>query len=357
MVKSGKGLLVYLYCEKIEDGIALFDLHSSSPEAFLELGFIKVYSSRRFRSGKWYCCRLRKFKAMIGLGSGIDANLFIEDLNKEIKSVSTKKMRSFFFRSFPRYSTPDTPGISAHVYDAVKVYYAGDGNASKVFSKGSPAKIPSIWFDYGCGSHADISVVANVLENERGDDDVIVISHWDLDHSNCLGYINKRVRSLIAANEMPTTIRREKIIAHLASLGTDTHTLGFGTRKGLLELDRLQFGNVEIWKPSKDSDRNKSSYVLFSKNVASLVLAGDQHYAPICNSISPLALNNMLLPHHGGCAGKKPANLGAFLTGNTIVSCSAVKRKKAPGALSWPLMKSCYLQFTYRCMPSITIDY
>ncbi|QQS03201.1 MAG: hypothetical protein IPK50_12870 [Fibrobacterota bacterium] len=346
---------MHLYCESLYEGRALFDLHELSSLSFPELDMFEIYSNRRFRAGKWYTCPADAFSVMYSTAIRGEKFPFFEDEGKDVRIESEAWPDPYFFKFFPEHS-----GFEPHedqVYDRAEIYAAGDGNAVRVFCSEDPHKIPDIWFDYGCGNHADINTVASALESNRMGGELIIISHWDLDHSNCLAHLGKPVKELIASNGMPKTARRMGIEKRLNSLGIEIKTLGVGKIAGKLELSPCRFGNAELWIPFPSKSRNKSSYVMLIKNKDSLLLSGDQHYAPICSSITPNAINNFLIPHHGGHAGKEPSNLSTFLSGSTMISCSHQKRSKRVGAISWLTISASRPSYTYLNHPSISISY
>lgn len=347
---------IELYCEKVYDGRALFDLHASFGDKYPQLDMFEIISNRRFRSGKWYSCPVNKFSEMLSSATMSEEKMpLLEDDGKDVRIVSDAWPDPYFFEFFDEYYGARFG--AAEVYDRAEIYDVGDGNAVRVYCSEVTHSIPDLWFDYGCGNHAEIKKVSHTLESNRIGGEIIIISHWDMDHSNCLTFLKTPVRELIAANGMPNTTKRVKAHSHLKSLGITIKTLGFGKIPGQLESSSCGFSNAEIMMPFQNLSSNKSSYVLVIKNRDTLLLAGDQNYNAICSSIPPSGKMNFLLPHHGGNAGNEPANLSQFLTGAVIVSCSRQKHTKAIGSISWRTIRRAHPDFTYLNPPTIPISY
>lgn len=354
-----------VYCEAVRDGFAYFDFHHAAYGVLARDNVIlQIEKFPGLREGKWYRLNdgwVKKIKLRIGIGKdeepfGDRSSIFHENLGKEdFEVISDAWYNPSFYMQFDDYYESSQAVFSgSHSYNQALIYDVGHGNAVRVVGKGlSHDLLPPIWFDYGCDflqKDSTILAISNDLGELAGKTDVIVVSHWDLDHVMCLKYLSVPVSAVLATGQMPKTKRRMAIIDNLARIGVGVKDVGFASIGEPLSRSSVNLGNFEVWHPSPTKNANQQSLVAICKNVESLLLCGDQTYTRICNAIAPdpSKLVNIVVSHHGGKAGGKPKNISEFCSGRVIVSTDAKIHDFVSRSVKWSDFAR-KAEYTYKC--------
>lgn len=363
-----------VYCEAVRDGFAYFDFHHAAYVGLArDNAILQIEKFPGLREGKWYRLDdgwVKKIKLRMEIGKegdpfGDSSSIFHENLGKEdFEAISDAWYNPFFYMQFDDYSESSHAVFpESHSYNQALIYDVGHGNAVRVVGKGlSHDLLPPIWFDYGCDflqKDSVILMISNYLGGLTSKSDIIVVSHWDLDHTICLKYLSVPVKVVLATSQMPKTKRRMAIIDNLARIGVAVKEIGFARIGEHLSKSSINLGNFEVWHPSPTKTANQQSLVAICKNVESLLLCGDQTYTRICNAISldPSKLVNIVVSHHGGRAGNKPKNISEFCSGRVIVSTD----EKIHGFVSRSVRWSDFArkaEYTYGCgSQCIVVDF
>lgn len=348
-----------IFCEKTLEGTAIFDFHEAI-DGFKEYGgeFLIIENGQRFRQGKWYnlncdISQVLRRDDYLYVRPKKHGDLVVDGIPDSWGSLD-------YYYEFSEYESSDDRHRLCR-YNTAEVFNVGHGNAIKLDSI-SPCDegFHHTWFDYGCDfrfAKSRISQIANVLASRTCKKDVVVISHWDLDHCNCLEYLSKKVDCIVATNCAPRTKRRQAIIQRLNALHIPVFSIGFSCAKGCLEKD-VVIGNLEIWRPSPSKIQNHQSLIGIAKNRDSIIFCGDQVYSKICGTknLGLHSVNHLILSHHGGYSGKKPDNLSLISTGRNIVSSNERVHSFASRSIRWKefLHK---IDFTYKHDLSLTVAF
>ncbi|MGF3105125.1 hypothetical protein [Rossellomorea sp. DUT-2] len=162
----------------------------------------------------------------------------------------------------------------------------------------------------------------------------IFISHWDVDHYHAILKLSKKELQLIKAVFGPLNVPRTNTAFRVMNLISDAGIIYHGipsTKKRYLnkqiELNLLFYGTkMKIYRSSKTKSRNLDSVVLLLEgNNSSVLFTGDNNYEKLFNYVVtnsfPNRPLNLILPHHGGAAGKfKLSSWSTVSLENIIIS-------------------------------------
>lgn len=204
---------------------------------------------------------------------------------------------------------------SFHAQIKVTVRDVGHGNWNEI-QFGSTR----IFFDIGAQKQWRKNKVRSILDNARIQPDekiFIFLSHWDTDHYHAiLGLTDielKSIKGFVAPNNMPDTNTADQVKKRLEAAGIRINLIPFTNKKvkdKKIELNLNYNGKkLKIFRSTNTNNRNLNSIVFhFDCNGRSLLLSGDQNYEKlfeyVINQVSCANPMILLLPHHGGSAGK-----------------------------------------------------
>jgi beta-lactamase superfamily II metal-dependent hydrolase len=194
-----------------------------------------------------------------------------------------------------------------------------------------------ILFDGGAPSLAS---KAEVIRHIGARDSIIrncspglIISHWDLDHYHALVGMSDetlaRFSYVICRNNPPTRTGRE-LHARLTNHLTENRIFNIVAeaqvkRKVPLKLLSDPSDSILLFNSHYHKDRNRSGILLAIRNSrSSIVFSGDAHYSQISDYILPHLqyphAHHLVVPHHGGTAGKFIYNYRKIMPGSAIIS-------------------------------------
>lgn len=237
--------------------------------------------------------------------------------------LNASGLNSFFFgrpKSFNEYErhirnidfkggsvkTMDLPSFSVpHII----IRSVGQGNWNEIHD----GKIRLV-YDAGTAwtaTHKQVqALVATRSQQYEDDRPGFVLSHWDVDHYHLLLGMSiataQSFKYFVCRGKLPnlTSRRAMAMISNVIALPPEPRSAG-KPRLHLLH----QTGDVMLFNSERHRDRNQSGLVIaVNRKASSAVLAGDQHYTQISTCVlphlSPLGCHNLVVPHHGGAAGK-----------------------------------------------------
>lgn len=216
----------------------------------------------------------------------------------------------------------------------INVRYVGQGNWNEIITNNNV----KVAFDLGASKNASFSEVTKIIGNKDLEylkhSPGIVISHWDIDHYHCLkGFSDKTLSNLsffICRSILPTLTSRT-IFSKIRQLLPSNRFFSIPpspklapNKPALTPLSYL--GNqLLFFNGHEHKDRNVSGIVIVVKNqLSSVVLSGDCHYSQISEFIIPNIDTNhshhLVVPHHGGKAGKFKYDFKNLRLGKAVIS-------------------------------------
>ncbi len=210
----------------------------------------------------------------------------------------------------------------------VAVRNVGQGNWNEIISNDSC----KIVYDAGAPMHATKNEIRKVIGN-RGNEYIesnpgLIISHWDMDHyHSLLGMTDDELSSfsyVIFRDQVPSLTSR-RLYSRLRNLiGVkklySIPAIAKAKKRGPTYLYPLNSTNnkLVVYNSEEHKNRNISGIYLSLKTIkSSVIFSADAHYDQISRDILP-SLNythehNLIVPHHGGRAGKfiysRPSNV------------------------------------------------
>lgn len=162
----------------------------------------------------------------------------------------------------------------------------------------------------------------------QNDKPVLIISHWDVDHYHCLLAMSDLTLSsfdyVMFKDYIPNLTSRKLVARFHKLIPTQIQTLSSGRAIKIKKVTKLTLMNslidvVLVFNGSKDRDRNKCGICLIIKtNKVNIILSADHHYEQISRFLLPFlnypSKHYLVVPHHGGKAGKFEYNMSKNLT-------------------------------------------
>ncbi|KYG57880.1 ComEC/Rec2 family competence protein [Planococcus maritimus] len=222
--------------------------------------------------------------------------------------------------------------------DVLIVHDVGHGNWNQIKSDEY-----TVFFDIGADKYygkEDIRALIQKSGLEETERFSIVISHWDVDHYHVLFKMEKselrKIEKVIAPTP-PANIKGEtpKTIARVIELLEDeniciefipkSRKLDNSTQKVEIHFSCVINSYISLYRTTGAKNKNLDSIVLYYEgNDKSIVLTGDNYYNKVYEFIlAPRTINKliMVVPHHGGLAGKFIPRDWASLSTETVI-CS-----------------------------------
>jgi beta-lactamase superfamily II metal-dependent hydrolase len=181
-----------------------------------------------------------------------------------------------------------------------------------------------ILFDIGAQKNfgeEDLLEIIREAKFKIGEEIYIFISHWDVDHYHGILKLSDKELQLIKAifgpANIPDTNTAKRVMNLINDAGIKFYGVPFTSKRHphkQIELNPIFSGSkLKIYRSSETKSRNLDSVVMFLEgNKKSVLFSGDNTYEKIfdyvltiCKSNVPL---NLILPHHGGRAGKFKIN-------------------------------------------------
>lgn len=203
---------------------------------------------------------------------------------------------------------------------SITVRNVGQGNWNEVKSDSNVI----IVYDCGASMHFSKEQVIKLLENAllvyQESKPVLFLSHWDKDHYHCLlamgeSEIKKSFSHFVCRDFLPNNTSINLLNKIKSALGSSNIIAiaaeDRSTKRGLVRLTNMNelTDSIVLFNSQKHKNRNISGLLMLvqSKN-KSVILSGDAHY---CQLSSDILVNlktsnshNLVVPHHGGVAGK-----------------------------------------------------
>jgi len=354
-------VLVYIEEYNKETGVVLFDfLDSNEYNSFTEIGGLEyslsnpsmvlltnynqrtiqentIYAIKKNVIEDWRELNLINFDNQNSFLIGYTIKLTSEINQIFFESVSLNDFFDFFLNYYMRRSG-NLKSLSIDVKEklSVTIRNVGQGNWNEINENNKT----SIVFDAGASMYATRTDIRNIIGNRAAkystEKPGLILSHWDKDHYHSLvGMTDAELANFsffICRDRVPNLTSRVlfgRIISAIGSANTYTIPAEPRTARGghthlipLIPLSR----QLMIYNAQYHKNRNISGIVISLKTKeASIILSGDCHYEQISVDILP-HLNfkhkhNLVVPHHGGKAGKYIYNLPSSVTpDNAIIS-------------------------------------
>lgn len=194
-------------------------------------------------------------------------------------------------------------------------------------------------YDCGCPMFASESAVrlyigdrARIISNHKPG---LILSHWDLDHYHALlGLADYELESfdyVLCPNYTPTRTSQELYQRIIGLIGTyrvfsiPSITKNPNVKKNQLALLSNPSGNLLLFNAVENKNRNISGLLLSLRNHnSSIIFPADAHYRQISQYILPHLSykhnHHLVVPHHGGNAGKFEYDFKNLMPQEAIIS-------------------------------------
>ena len=256
------------------------------------------------------------------IGYQIDLKEEDDVLFGKSKSFSDIERFEFNIEQYPNHTIPEVE-IKGDI--KVLVRNVGQGSWNEIIINNRTELI----FDIGTHYLTKQTEIHEMLKDKEDiflkDKPGVIISHWDIDHYHYLiGLSNealKSIRFLCARNYLPTMTSRmiyfkiERLIGHMSMYPIEPFPKP-DKSPGYAKLQKINPNaqNIIYYNSTLHRNRNQNAICLAIRKVnSSIVLPADTHYSQISNCILPdLGYENdhyLVVPHHGGNAGKFVYNL------------------------------------------------
>lgn len=193
-----------------------------------------------------------------------------------------------------------------------------------------------IVYDVGASMFASKSEIRNIIDGRissyLNSKPALILSHWDKDHYHTiLGMTDDELKCFsifICIDLVPNKTSRIIFGRIRAAIGEDNiialqseERLERGSPTYLIPITPVQ-NQVMIYVGQRNKNRNISGIVLsFKTRDSSVVFSGDCHYEQISRDVLPDLnfpyIHNLVVPHHGGEAGKFLYNLSTNIKAGT----------------------------------------
>lgn len=359
--KFPKRVLVYIEEFDKYEGKVLFDfIDSNEYTLFLDLiginynlnepsmVFLKNYKGKNIQENTIYAIRpetiqLWKNRALI-LNNEIDSfligyNIDIANIEDQVftDSVSLNNSLDFYSFNYKMQGQGDFSDISFPKKGkvSVDVRNVGQGNWNEIYFDDTV----KIIFDAGAPMSATKSEIIAIIGNRTTiypeTKPILILSHWDKDHYHSLiGMkdleLKNNFSAFICRDNVPNRTSRILFNRIKNAIGQkNTYCISAEpriSRGGPTYLKPLSSINkkVVLYNSQYHKNRNISGLLLTIKTAkSSVVLSGDAHYDQISRDILP-DLNykhdhNLVVPHHGGKAGRYNYNTSTLVTNSQAI--------------------------------------
>jgi hypothetical protein len=195
----------------------------------------------------------------------------------------------------------------------------GQGNWNEVWDKDKPL----IVFDIGTIWSTSKSDLANLIGDRekiyQAARPILVLSHWDVDHYHFLTELSdETIKSFqgFVFRSGPPNLTARKVYSRFSMLNrqslVEIAPADPSPKRSSKVLYPIRFsgsGNIILYNASRNASRNHSGIgLLISEREIIAVLSGDFEYKQISDSIisniDKRCVHHLIVPHHGGNAGK-----------------------------------------------------
>lgn len=289
---------------------------------------LKNYSGKSLNIGSYYFFKENVLLDNLALESRIlevdesyiiDIEMTLKSSHDQIFEGTKSYSRWEIFQRNLEVSTFDSLESLEKIHRPEKVIikYVGQGSWNEIYDKNEI----SIIFDFGASYQypkKEIDELAKVPnQNYPNFNPTFLLSHWDVDHYHCIKALTdesiKSFKYFIFRNRLPnltsrTIYGRIKALNHNCLIGIEPlDKLQKGMKDRLIPI--LNTDHIIIYNSRKIRSRNRNALTLSVRSAnKSVVFPGDCHYEEINDCMLPhLAYNhsnNLVVPHHGGKAGK-----------------------------------------------------
>lgn len=165
---------------------------------------------------------------------------------------------------------------------------------------------------------------------------ILILSHWDKDHYHgLLGMTDDELKcfsAFVCRDDIPNNTCQVLFDRICYAIGySNVYPISYinripDTPRGYKCLSTDQIGDFKIYNAEKSYGRNRSGIVLSLKNgKSSIVLSGDSHYRDISRFVlqdldNVDSINHLVVPHHGGNAGRYEYELINAIKERAIIS-------------------------------------
>lgn len=213
----------------------------------------------------------------------------------------------------------------------------GQGNWNEVYQNGEVTLV----FDIGAPVDATKLKVNEFVKGRKDiyqkSKPILILSHWDKDHyHSILGMSNEEIKEcfsqFICRDQLPNITSERVFNKILDSIGPGnifTIPTEVKTKRKIKKVTHIPLTPIDkkivLYNSEMSKNRNKSGFLLTVKSKSqNVILSGDAHYIDISNSILPHLntknIHNIVVPHHGGNAGKYLYNIPNNTAGKAIIS-------------------------------------
>jgi hypothetical protein len=357
---NGEILVTIEYYNK-SDNLVLFDfLDLESFSSFIEfteneqvkdedpsmLLFSNFKFSKRLSEGVYYALNKKNLSNLVKLFitvddssvirfnidlKGQDIRLFIENANNKLqeKGFAIKNNNNNNFANLKEFF----PSQIGEVKKELVVQKVGQGSWNEFLYSGEPKLV----FDIGTSYFESKKEVKKLISKRESDyqhsKPIIIISHWDVDHYHLLLEADEMTIKAISAFVYRSRIPNKTALRLLNRFKKLNPTIMYPIDEEnpapARTSDKLvkvwSFMNFSIYNGSVNRSRNKSGLLLTYINInIGVVLAADSHHEQINNFVLiDFILNHdhyLVVPHHGGDAGKFIYNNFKGLNKDAIIS-------------------------------------
>jgi hypothetical protein len=355
--KTNDGVLVYVEAYNRQEGTVLVDFidsnEFSSFNLLLNLNknigdasmiLITNYFQKRIQENTIYLITketidlLRDNNSIIS--SNIDSLIIGYELNIDSaitylfeKAVSLNDF-DFFLKGVSSGKSGDVNILPTSIKGKIQanIRNVGQGNWNELLVENSVLFV----FDAGAPMRATKEEVLAIISNRENiyqqNKPILLISHWDVDHYHSLIAMSDETISnfsfAIFRDFRPTLTSRivfgrfEKFLdkSKIILIPNEPKVKG----KVPLKLLSHKDSQLLIFNASEHKDRNRSGIVLLIRTASSsIIFSGDIHYHQLSDFVLPYLnyehQHNLIVPHHGGHAGKFNYSLD-----NKVKPCIAV---------------------------------
>jgi len=309
----------------LDFGREIFNLERDVKRSMI---LLKNYSGKKLRNGSYYELNADIFRESFNLESDydtntdsyiVDAQITLNENHQEFigKSKSITRQEIWERNIDPTDRNSSKPFQETGRPTKIRVKYVGQGSWNEVWVENKVKVV----FDIGTSYHRKKVEVDDLVKEANShyltSNPSVVISHWDVDHYHCLKALSddavKSFRAFLFRDRLPNLTSRiiysriKKLNPQCLIAVKPFEKLIKGNRDRLIP--QIKANHLIIYNSRRISSRNRNCLTMIVRTLTtSVVLPGDCHYQEVSDCMLPdLAYphdNHLIVPHHGGSAGK-----------------------------------------------------
>lgn len=243
---------------------------------------------------------------------GIDEDIFGKSISHRSLNSLNPHIYSFWFGR--THGAPIELPQKGRIEIVVK--NIGQGSWSEIKIDGKHQLIFDAGTHYSTKTDQVIAMYGDSDLVYQDDKPGLIISHWDVDHYHFLKAMHDstiRAFKFILCRDFVPSLMSRVVFSRISRLNPNCIALPADSRKTSIRetplFDCYDNQRFTIFNSGESRNRNKDGFSLLIRNsIASVLLAGDQHYRQFDLFVVPKYLNYkhvhyMVVPHHGGNAG------------------------------------------------------